>query len=83
MKFKQTSCFVCMCSPEPVWLRRISAGLCGFRPRKDNGVLAKPGGERPKRERRLVDREVSGQLRSGRSSTAQICMYKHSMSRGT
>lgn len=33
--------------PEPVWFRWISAGLCGFNPRADSGVLARPGGDRP------------------------------------
>lgn len=52
---------MCVCSPEPVWLRSISAGLCGFRPRKDSGVFAKPGGERPERGKKIT--EVSIQLR--------------------
>lgn len=30
----------------PVGCRRMSAGLWGFRPRADRGVLARPGGER-------------------------------------
>lgn len=37
--------------PEPVWLRWISAGLCGFNPRAESGVLARPGGDRPEDER--------------------------------
>ncbi len=40
--------YVCKTSPEPVWLSSISAGLWGFKPRKDSGVLASPGGDRPK-----------------------------------
>lgn len=44
---KEVKKMTCVVSPEPVWLSIISAGLWGFRPRKDSGVFANPGGDRP------------------------------------
>lgn len=53
---------LCVCvfkaSPEPVWLSSISAGLWGFKPRKDSGVLASPGGDRPKATQKCIIQSV-------------------------
>lgn len=70
---------VCKASPEPVWLSSISAGLWGFKPRKDSGVLASPGGDRPKATQSTEKKEKNRLFRA--LSTKHDKSTKHTLSK--